>query len=259
MKQPTSKKWVAWLTLAFGLAGLLLRLAMYTRCIDGRGLLIQGNPYHLAAWGLTALVAVVLALALRSLSGSEVYAHNFWPSIPAAVASFLAAGGILMTALDASLYPTDVLTMLWRGAAFLAAAALAAAGVCRWMGKQPFFLLYAVVCLFFALHIANQYRIWSGNPQSPDYSFQLLACICIMLFAYYQTAFTVGSGKRRAQLFSGLMGVYLCFLAAARTDTLWLYPGCALWLLADRCTMTPPRRRHAGEGSGGEGTSEEVA
>lgn len=259
MKQPTLKKWIPWLTLSLGIVGLLLRLTMYNRCIDGRGLLIRGNLYHLAAWGVTALVAVVLILALRKLDGSEVYAHNFWPSIPAAAASILAACGIVMTVLDVSFYPVDVLTMLWRGAGFLAAAALTAAGICRWKGKQPFFLLYAAVCVFFALHIGNQYRVWSGNPQSPDYSFQLLACIFIMLFAYYQTAFAVGSGKRRIQLFSGLMGAYLCCLAAARTDTLWLYPGCALWLLADRCTMTPPTRRSAGQESHGDGTSEEVA
>lgn len=259
MKRPTSNKWIAWLTLGCGLTGLLLRLAMYTRCIDGRGLLIRGNLYHLAAWGLTALVALMLGLALRSLDGSNVYAHNFWPSVPAGLAAILAAVSIVMTVLRAEAYPADNLTMLWRWSGFLAAAALAAAGICRGLGKRPFFLLYAAVCVFFALHIANQYRHWSGNPQAPDYSFQLLACIFIMLFAYYQTAFAVGSGKRRAQLFCGLFGVYLCCLAAARTDTLWLYPGCALWLLADRCTMTPPTRRHTEQETDGEQSSEEVA
>ena len=259
MKQPTSKKWVAWLTFAFGLSGLLLRLALYPRCIDGRGLLIRENLYHPASWGVTALVAVVLILALRKLDGSNVYEHNFWPSIPAAIATLLAAGGIVMTVLDIQAYPADTLTMLWRWTGFLAAAALAAAGILRGLGKKPYFPLYALACVFFALHIANRYRIWSGNPQAPDYSFQLLACIAIMLFAYYQTAFTVGSGRRRAQLFSGLMGVYLCCLAVVRTDTLWLYIGCGAWMLADRCTMMPPRRRHTGTEPGEEEPPEEVA
>ena len=208
---------------------------------------------------LALLIYLMLGLALRSLDGSNVYAHNFWPSVPAGLAAILAAGGIVMTVLRAEAYPADNLTMLWRWSGFLAAAALAVAGICRGLGKRPFFLLYAAVCLFFALHIANRYRLWSGNPQAPDYSFQLLACIFIMLFAYYQTAFAVGSGKRRAQLFCGLFGVYLCCLAAARTDTLWLYPGCALWLLTDRCTMTPPTRRHSEEETDGEQPSEEVA
>lgn len=263
MKQLTSKKWAVWLILAFGLAGLLLRLAMYANCVDGRGLLITGNLYHLSTWAVTAMTALVLILVLWPLEGSRVYEHNFWPSIPAAAGTLLAAAGIGATVLNPAGYPADTLTLLWRGSGFLAAAGLAAAGICRGMGKKPFFLLYALASVFFALHIANQYRIWSGNPQAPDYSFQLLACICLMLFAYYQTAFTVGSGKRRAQLFSALMGVYLCFLAAAQTETLWLYAGGGLWLLTDRCTMSPPRRRHTdledAEDDEDEEPSEEVA
>lgn len=259
MKKPISRKMLPWLSLGGGLVGLLLRLAMYDRFVDGRELLIRDNPYHLAAWGLTALVALVLILALRSLDGPNDYRYNFWPSIPAAGAALAAAGGLFVTAVQADFYPLDTLTTLWRCAAFLACAALAAIGICRAVGKQPFFLLYAAVSAFFALHLANQYRIWSGNPQSPDYSFQLLACIFIMLFAYHQAAFTAETGKRRGQLFAGLMGAYLCCLAAARTDTLWLYPGCGLWLLADLCTLTQPRRRHAQEKGDGEQPSQEVA
>ena len=110
--------------------------------------------------------------------------------------------------------------------------------------------MYAVVCLFFALHLGNQYRIWSGEPQTQNYSFQLLACIFIMLFGYYQTAFAVGSGKRRRQLFTALMGFALCCTAMAAAETLWLYPGCALWMMADRCTMSPPKRRRTEEPAG---------
>lgn len=259
MKRLILRKLIPWLTLGFGLVGLLLRLTMYDRCIDGRDLLIRDNPYHLVTWGLTVLVALVLIPALRPLDGPNDYRYNFWPSIPAAGAALLAAGGLFVTAVQADFYPLDTLTMLWRGAAFLASAALAIIGICRGLGKRPFFLLYAMVSAFFALHLANQYRIWSGNPQSPDYSFQLLACIFIMLFAYHQTAFAADTGKRRGQLFAGLMGAYLCCLAVARTDTLWLYPGCGLWLLADLCTLTPPRRRHTEQTADGEQPSEEVA
>lgn len=259
MKQLIPAKIVPWLTLIFGLAGLVLRKALYTLCVDGRGLLIRDNPYDPASWILTALVALLLLVALRPLGGLKSYAYNFWPSTLAALGTILAAAGILVTVLAPSLYPQDKLTLAWRITGYLSAAGLLAAGVCRWLGKKPFFLLYAVVCVFFALHLANQYRDWSGNPQTPDYSFQLLACIFIMLFAYYQTAFTVGSGSRRAQLFTGLMGVFLCCLAVIRTDTPWLYPGCALWLLADRCTMTPPTRRHGDREPDGTGQTEEVA
>ena len=259
MKQWIPTRYIAWLALGFGLVGLMLMSAMYTLCVDDRGLLIRGNPFYLAALGVTALTALVLALAVWPLGGSNVYGYNFWPSISAALGAILAAASILVTVLDPARYPQDRLTLLWRISGYLAAAGLVAAGVCRWRGKQPFFLMYAAVCLFFALHLGNQYRVWSGNPQMPDYSFQLLACIFVMLFAYYQTAFAVGSGKRRAQLFTGLMGFCLCCTAMAKTETLWLYPGCALWMLADRCTMSPPKRRHGEQKPHGTQPPEEVA
>lgn len=259
MKQRIPTRYIPWLALGFGLVGLMLMTAMYTLCVDDRGLLIQGNPFYPAAWGVITLAALVLALALRPLGGNNVYGYNFWPSIPAALGAVLAAAGILATVLDPSSYPQDRLTLLWQLSGYLAAAGLTAAGICRWRGKQPFLLMYAAVCLFFALHLGNQYRIWSGNPQTPEYSFQLLACIFVMLFGYYQTAFAAGSGKRRAQLFTSLMGFCLCCTALARTETRWLYLGCALWMLADRCTMSPPRRRHGEQASHGTKPPEEVA
>lgn len=243
MKQRIPANYIAWLSLGFGLVGFMLMTVLYSRCVDDLGLLVRENPFYPAAWGVMALAAVVLVLVLLPLGGSNTYAHNFWPSMPAAAGAVLAAAGILATVLLPSTAPQDRLTLLWKISGFLAAAGLVAAGICRWLGKQPFFLMYAAVCLFFALHLGNQYRLWSRNPQSSDYSFQLLACIFIMLFAYYQTAFTVGSGKRRAQLFAALMGFCLCCTALAKTENPWLYPGCALWLLADRCTMSPPNRR----------------
>ena len=260
MKRIIPTKYIAWLTLGCGLIGLLLRVIMYDAYVDGRGLLTVGNPLDLAVWVLTILTAALLVLALRPLVGPNTYAYNFWPSVPAALGTILAAAGILLTVLNGALYPQDTLTLLWRILGWISVLSLAAAGICRLLGKKPFFLLYAAVCVFFALHLANYYRIWSGNPQTPDYSFQLFACIFLMLFAYYQTAFTVGSGKRRPQLFTGLMGAFLCCLALAETETPWLYPGCMVWLLADRCTMKPPRRRHsvAQTDTGNEGDSREV-
>lgn len=246
MKQRIPTSYIAWLALGFGLMGLLLMTGMYTRSVDDLGLLVRGDIFYPAAWGVMAFAALVLALALRPLGGSNIYTHNFWPSIPAAAGAVLAAAGIVATVLEPGRYPQDRLTMLWQIAGYLAAAGLVAAAVCRWMGKRPFFLMYAGVCLFCALHLGNQYRIWSGEPQTQYYSFQLLACIFIMLFGYYQTAFAVGSGKRRRQLFAALMGFALCCTAMAGTERLWLYPGCALWMMADRCTMSPPKRRRTG-------------
>lgn len=258
MKQRIPTSSIAWLALGFGLVGLLLMTVMYTRSVDDLGLVVRGDFFYPAAWGAMALAVLVLALMLRPLGGSNIYAHNFWPSMPAAAGAALAAAGIVATVLDPGRYPQDRLTLLWQIAGYLAAAGLVAAAVCRWLGKRPYFLMYAAVCLFFALHLGNQYRLWSGEPQTQRYSFQLLACIFIMLFGYYQTAFVVGSGKRRRQLFAALMGFALCCTAMAGKEIQWLYPGCALWMMADRCTMSPPKRRHT-EGPAGTQPPREVA
>lgn len=243
MKNLIPTKLIPCLTVSCAALGLVLRWAMYLTCVDDRGLLVSWNFFQIAGLAVSGVTAVFLILLLLPLDGSNQYRDNFSPSILGALGTLMGAGGILATVMSAEIYPDDRLTLFWMAAGLVSVLCLVAAAVFRFLGKAPFFLLYGAVCVFFALHIANQYQHWSGNPQIQDYSCQLFACIFLMLSAYYQAAFAVGSGKRRAQLFTGLMGVYLCALSLVRGDTPWLFLGGMGWLLTNLCALRPVRRR----------------
>lgn len=248
MKKLIPTKSAPWLILAGGILGLALRKLMHALFLDVHGLLEAGNPLALASWILTALTAVFLAVWVFPLDGSNLYEDNFSPSIPAALGSFLAAGGILATVLGANPFPQDRLTLIWRVLGILAALGLAGAGLCRLKGKCPFVLFHAAVCIFFAAHLINGYRVWSGKPLIRDYTFQIFACLGLMLASYQHTAFEAGLGQRRALLFTSLLAVFLCCPALNNADTPLLYLGCGIWLFTSLCRLEPlPRRKSSPE------------
>lgn len=258
MKKLVPTKYVSCLILGCGGLGLALRWLLYATCVDTLGLLKSGNFLIPALWILTVLAAGFLAVQVFPLDGSNRYGDNFPASIPGAAGAFLAAMGILITVLGGPALPPDALTQVWRVLGILAALSLVVAGICRLKGKRPFFGFHGIVCVFFVLHLANQYRVWSGNPQTQDYSFQLYACIFMMLSAYYHTAFDVGLGRRRAQLFTGLMGTFLCCLCLIACDSPLLYLGCGAWLFTNLCSLTPPPRRRRTQASQGSESGESV-
>ncbi len=229
--------------LALGLLGLMLRLGLYKFGMDGRELLVENHIFQILCWVLTVLTGLFLGWMVLPLDGVRDYEANFPASLPGGLGCFAAALGIVLTVAPVLGGYRDILATLWLIAGALAAVGLVVCGICRIRGEKPFFVFPSPVFLFFALHLANQYRVWSGEPQTTDYSYQLLACVCLTLFSYYCTAFTEGLGRRRIQLFSGLGAVYLCCLALARTDSPWLYLGCGAWALLNLCTLQPPRRR----------------
>lgn len=243
MKNLIPTKYLPWLTLAVGCLGLLLRWLLYTLGVDDRGLLEEGHILQFLLWLLAAVWTAVLALSAFRLDGSNLYDDNFFPSVPGGAGCFLGAVGIVYTVVTGRGEFPDGLTNARMYLGVAAGASLIAIGVCRLSGKKPFFLLYGLVCAFFALNLANLYRVWSGDPQTENYAFSLFACIALMLAAYYHAGFCADSGQRRTQIFTGLMAALLCCLALGHTDTPLFYLGCGIWSLTNLCPMTPPRRR----------------
>lgn len=243
MKKLIPTKYIPLLTLGCGVVLALLRWLLYATGVDDRGLLEDGNFLRILCRILPMAAAAVLCLAVFPLDGSNRYGDNFSASLPGAVGAFLAAGGILAAVLTDGMPQPDLLAIIRTVAGILAALCLIAIGVCRLKGRMPYFAFPGMVCIFFALNLAHHYRLWSGNPQTQDYIFRLFACIVLMLFAYYHTAFTVDLGHRRALLLCGLLGTILCCLALFPWDRPWLYLGCGAWCVLDLCRLNPPRRR----------------
>lgn len=242
MKQLIPPKYIPLLTLGAGGLALALRRMLYTLGTDSQGLLAEPHFLHIACWIITAAVAGFLALSVFSLDGSNLYKDNFPPSFAAAAGAVLAAVGILVTVFTGGYYGHTV-TVIWRVTGILAAVGLIATGICRYLGKQPFFLFPAAAFLFFALNLVWHYRDWSGDPQSQNYVFPLLASICLMLTAYYHAAFAADMGSRRALLLSSLTAAFLCCVSLIPAEDPFLYLGCGAWAYLDICALTPPRRR----------------
>lgn len=231
--------------LILGLGGLTLSLLilLYAFGTDQNGLLTAGNPLPVVILLLAILTITGTAVLLIGLKGSNRYADNFSASTTGAAGSFLAAAGVLYTAvtlLPDSRNPISVITVVL---GFLSTAGLVLAGLNRRQGRRPFVGCHGILSLFFAMYLVCRYRVWSADPQLLDYGFCLCACVALMLHAYHHTAFDAGSGRRRRTLFSGLMSVYLCCAALASGEAPLLYLGCGAWALTNLCPLVPIRRR----------------
>lgn len=248
MKNLLKSNYLPYLTVSLGGVALVLRRVLYTVAVDEKNLLAAGHPLEILLWLVTAAAAVLVIGSVWKLKGSNLYEDNFGASLPAQAGCFAAALGILLTVLFSGSRLMDSLKPAWKVLGILSAPALVAAGLCRKAGKQPFFLLHLVPCVFFAVHMLGHYQTWSNNPQLQDYVFSLLGGIALALFAYYQAAFDVGVGKRRMQLFTGLMGVFFCCVALSGSDYPLLYLGGGAWAITDLCSFKPAPEKSAPEG-----------
>ena len=230
------------LTAGLGLLALLLRLGLYLLGTDEKGLLIPMHPLDLLTWAVTAVAVLLSLLSVRKLDGSARYYDNFSASTPAAIGTFALAGGIAVSVISSwAVWPR--LDLIRNLCGLLAVPSIIWVGLCRWQGKRPSFTFHGVTCLYLTLYAVSHYQTWSSRPQLQDYFFSMAGAVLLTLFAYYQTAFDVGMGKRRMQLVTGLLAAFFCMAAAAAGEDLLLYAGGAVWTLTNLCSLTPVKRR----------------
>lgn len=230
-----------------GILTAVLRLVQASFGTDNKGLLILWHPLDLLVWAVTAVIVILVVLTVRTLDGSDLYADNFGPATPAAIGCTALMGGI---AAAVSVAPNIFIRLevirMYLG--LLALPALLWVGVCRIRGRQPFFLLHGVVCLYLVIHTVSHYQGWCARPLMQSFFFPMAASIFLTLFAYYQTAFDVGLGNRRMQLGAGLLGSFFCLAAAAGGEDLMLYLGGAIWMLTNLCSLTPVPKQETPSG-----------
>lgn len=232
------------------LAGCVCAIArgvLYTFCIDEKGLLPSAHPLETGMYLLAIAATGLFFVRAWKLDGSDRYEDNFLPSKKAAVGHFLFAVGIGLTMLSWKPMMQGYLGQAWRLLGLLSVPCLTAAGLARWKGKQPFFALHMIPCLFLVAHIINHYQTWSGDPQIHDYIFILFGTVALLLFAYYTAAFDVDHGSRRMHLATGLTALCLCTVVLFQREYLPLYAGGLLWVYSDLCSLTPKPREEEGE------------
>ena len=142
--------------------------------------------------------------------------------------------GIFLTALGNSGQMAGAVASLWKIMGLLAGICLIVQGVCTLKKRKVPFLLPLAVCVFFLLHLIDNYRGWSSQPQLQKYLFALLASLSLTFFSYCDAARKVSLGKPRTRIFSGLCAVYFCLAAIPGSPKFTvLYALCALWALTD--------------------------
>lgn len=238
MNDKTSRLLAA--TVSCGALGACLRLLLYRIGFDDKNILPSSHPLHLICLGMTALVVIFLLLATRKSHGNIDPKLNFPNSYLRGMS--LLSTGCLMTLYAMTLTEsiTSPLAMFRMILAFGCAGGMAVCALMPGKLRRVHILCRGVITLFFALDMLARYQFWSGNPQLPDYVFQVLACVALSLCSYQRLAFDTGLGNRRALLFFSLMAMYLSLLCAAGPETPIFYLGGALWAGACMCTVEAP-------------------
>lgn len=223
--------------------GLLLRLGLYAMQ-DQNGLLPAHHPFHMVSVLIALCAAVVIAVTVKPLDGSNRYRDNFPPSLIGGIGSLLAAACLPPVVFQLFRNASGNLDYVVAVFGILSIPCLLFTGYCQWKGKRPSLLFHGAICLFFALHMVCRYRLWSGNPQIEDYLLPLFGNVFQTLAAYYRTAFDAGMGRRRMLLFCGLMAVTCCLPSAAGTGDAPFFLAGAVWAVTSLCVLTPPPRHH---------------
>lgn len=222
-----NRKWIPLLALLSGLVCAGLRWLLFRNHTDALGLLETGTLVETGVFLLTGLCLVLFALAARR--GCEAGENKL-----AAPGQMLGGLGIFLTALTHSGQMAGPVGTLWKIMGLVAGICLIVQGVCTLKKRKVPFLLPLAVCVFFLLHLIDNYRGWSSQPQLQKYLFDLLASLSLTFFSYCDAARKVSLGKPRTRIFSGFCAVYFCLAAIPGTPGFTvLYALCALWALTD--------------------------
>ena len=243
-------------TLTAGFASLGLHRYMMENCIDAKGLLIAGNLPGRLLLLVGAAFSLTLLFMLRTLGGNGEYADIFPRDLGSGLLMIAAGAALAMAVpgLDRSAPPAaaplSALSGLWEkfsagcltALPWLAAASMAALGLCRILGRRGWFGFGGLICLFYMLMLVSNYRLWSADPQLQDYAYQLLAGVLLMLCSFHRTCCDAGIIQRRRLLFTGLAAAF-CALAALSMDfQRGFYLASAMWALGSLCSTAqlPP-------------------
>lgn len=212
--------------LVMGLACLAGRRVLYATSVDATGLLKAGT---LLEWGIYLLSVLALGLWAAASRREE---GKILPDSVTALGQIIGAAGIGWTALRYPGQMPGLLGTLWKLFGILSVFCLIGCAVCAKTGKKPHFLVLLAPCLFWLIHLVDNYRGWSGAPQLQSYLFALLATMAMALFTYCGAAEAVDMGKSRRKKFAALTAGYFCIAAALPGKGQLLYLLSALWALS---------------------------
>ena len=218
---------------AAGALAAMLRILLYLDATDRKGLLLRGHWAEAAVWAVTAAVLLLLLPGCRKLAGRKTYDRSYPRPAVAGLGALVCGAAFGLAGYTGISAIRSTPELLSTGMSFLAAAALAVVGICRFARKKPPFLCHAAVSAAFALRMVCQYRVWNAEPQLMDYAFYMVAHVALMLMSYHLSALDAGMGKAGKTWFFGLCAVYLSLVSIYRSGHPLFMAACALWALTN--------------------------
>ena len=219
--------------LGAGALGFFLRLTLYRVGFDEKNILSGSHPLHLACLVLMVGLGVYLVPAVRKSIDRDSHGAAY----PLRALGCFAAG--CLVAFHGITLAKEIPTLLDLVRAVLVLGAACAMVLCALVPenlKNLHNICCGLICAFFALDMLCRYRGWSGNPQLPDYVFQVFACVLLSLTSYHRLAAGVDLGRGKILLWCSHMALFLSLLCAAGPETRSFYLGGALW--AAVCTVS---------------------
>ena len=213
---------------AAGILSLVLRAVLYTSGVDHKGLLTAGYWADTAVWILTAGAAAILLLWCCHLPDCKKASPR---SVFSAAGAALAAIGVVLSPVIPT--PSETFAAIELVLRFASAASLIYISYCRFQGRAPLFLCHCAVCLYLALRLVCQYRIWSSDPQIQNYAFYMGAHIALMITAYQFAALDAGYGSLRQLWGTGLASVYLSTASIPGSGDPFFLVCCTLWIFTN--------------------------
>ena len=245
MKTLLKSKNIPVLVLILGGVGCALRWLLYATAVDEKNLIPLGHPLAIALWLVAAAALVLTVMAVKGMNEEELQ-ENPLGNLGFLGCISLAVGMALTVMADG--FSLSGLEMIRDVLGLLGAAAMVVAAVQKKQGHPTFFLLSAVVCVFFAVHMVSCYRGWSSNPQLQDYVFTLFSCISLMLFAYQHAACAADCGSPRLLLAFGLLSVFSCLVCLSGTADTLLYAAGGIWAATNLAAPALPLPAETDEG-----------
>lgn len=233
------------LTVIAAAVGILLRLWLLAVGTDENELYPAGHISDVLLLLLSIALTGTLFLVAGYAGRSRTYQANFRASLPGAVGYAVLGIGLLPSAVRYLTNGTILLDWIAGISAIPAAVALLWGGFCRWKGRKPHYLTFALPLLFFALHLFCMGHAWGNEPELTRFFVSFVACAACVPACYQLWAFSVDLGNRSASLFWSLLAAYFCLVSVPGSEHALLYLAEAIWLLTNLCPKKPPVRRAA--------------
>lgn len=250
MKQFIHSKSIPVIVVLSSMVAVLLRLWTWGNGPDESGLFASKPLAWTLLWVLTGLVIFACWFALKGLKNPGTYQDNFPKSpiaglcmVPAAVMFLITGVGQIRNSVGEQVPGVTVVDTVTGVFGLVAGLCLLLSVAHRCMGRKPFFAINGLVCLYLAIRLFNCCQRWSNEPQVGIVVFPFLASTVLMLAVYHRLCFDVDLGKRQWAAFWSLLSVYFCIVAICSRIDPWFYGACALWRMADLCSLRPMKRK----------------